>query len=395
MDRNPVRVLQIVDSLGMGGAETWLMEVIRLWASRSSATVDFLLTSGRKAVFDDEARLLGSRLHYLQYGRRHFATFVREFRQILRRGRYDAIHDHQGYISGWHFVIGTGLLPPVRVAHIHNAAYQLRTDFGATVTRRCGVRLGKAFVSRFATHITGTSRHVMLEYGYRMRQGGGTLIAPLYCGFDAGRFRVGHQESARSLRQEFGWSTDTKAILSVGRMDPSPDFGHPRNQKNSGFGVAVAIECARRDPRFCMLVVGERQEPTATALERRVHQAGLSGRILFLDVRRDIERLMLGADILLFPSRGEGLGMAAVEAQAAGLPVLVSKTVPTEIAVVPGLVSFQELDAGVSQWASEVLRLVKHQPNRTYANDRVAASPFAIEHSARALLRLYREGELN
>lgn len=69
-----------------------------------------------------------------------------------------------------------------------------------------------------------------------------------------------------------------------------------------------------------MILAGE-PSPATSVLERRVAEAGLSGRILFVGIRSDIHRLMLGSDLLLFPSRGEGLGMVAVEAQAAGLPV--------------------------------------------------------------------------
>ena len=55
----PVRVLQIIDSLGMGGAETWLMEVLRLWSKSGVCRIDFLATSGNPGIFDDEARQLG------------------------------------------------------------------------------------------------------------------------------------------------------------------------------------------------------------------------------------------------------------------------------------------------------------------------------------------------
>jgi hypothetical protein len=56
------RVLQIVDTLGMGGAETWLMEVLRLWSKTGAASMDFLLTGGRREIFDEEARCLGANL---------------------------------------------------------------------------------------------------------------------------------------------------------------------------------------------------------------------------------------------------------------------------------------------------------------------------------------------
>jgi glycosyltransferase involved in cell wall biosynthesis len=112
-------------------------------------------------------------------------------------------------------------------------------------------------------------------------------------------------------------------------------------------------------------------------------------------VRQDIGRLMAGADALLFPSRGEGLGMVAVEAQAAGLPVLASAAAPRECVVIPELVRFQSVDDGVAAWAGQLLGMTQApRIDPVVANSRVAASPFSIAHSAAALERLYRDGVL-
>ena len=103
---------------------------------------------------------------------------------------------------------------------------------------------------------------------------------------------------------------------------------------------------------------------------------------------------MIASDVLLFPSRGEGLGMVAVEAQAAGLPVLASSAVPRECVVVPGLVRFQKLEAGASQWAADLLELAEGPRDAIAANRTVAQSPFAIANSAQALLKLYATASL-
>src|SRR5262249_47770674 len=100
------------------------------------------------------------------------------------------------------------------------------------------------------------------------------------------------------------------------------------------------------------------------------------------------------SDLLLFPSRGEGLGMVAVEAQAAGVPVLASTAVPRECVVVPDLVHFQDLNVPVENWVDDALRLATRPRNGVHGNARVAASAFSIENSARALLDLYGKGIL-
>src|ERR1019366_6831360 len=172
------------------------------------------------------------------------------------------------------------------------------------------------------------------------------------------------------------------------RMDPSADVGHRRSQKNSGFAVSVGIECARRDARVRMVFAGERSS-AVPILERRIAAAGLEGRIQFVGMRKDIERFMLASDVLLFPSRGEGLGTVAVEAQAAGLPVLASPAVPRECVVVPELVRFKEVEAGEAVWAADLLQLAARSRNILGANQKVAVSAFAIRNSAQAHISLY------
>ena len=253
----PIRVLQVIDSLSMGGAETWLMEVLRLWSKSDVCRIDFLATSGKPGIFDEEARRLGAQIHYMRYGRANVSQFARQFRQLLRKEQYHAIHDHQDYTSGWHFLMGGSALPPVRVTHVHNPAYQIRNNYGVTLSRRLTARGGMALVARYSTHITGTSRQVIAEYGFDASRFRRIPKAALYCGFDPARFLGDPVAAKASVSHEFGWPEDTKIILFAGRIDRSPDLGHPQNHKNAGFAVSVGIECARRDRRVRMLLAGK------------------------------------------------------------------------------------------------------------------------------------------
>jgi glycosyltransferase EpsF len=377
----------------MGGAETWLMEVLRLWSKTKVCQLDFLATSGHPGIFDKEARQLGAQVHYIRFGRGQLLQFATEFRRILRTGEYDAIHDHQDYASGWHFLMGGDTLPPVRVTHVHNPSYQILNNYGVTVSRRFAAQIGKRLIAHYATHITATSRQVINEYGLDASTFSRIPKAPLHCGFDTARFQGNFAEMKACICQEFGWPQDAKIILFAGRIDDSAELGHPHNHKNSAFAVSVAISCARRDPSVRMLLAGARSR-AVPLLEERIAVAGLKESIRFAGIRNDIERLMAGSDVFLFPSRGEGLGMAAVEAQAAGLPVLASDTVPPECIVVPELVHFKKVLLGEEAWAVEVLRLAERPRNNLDANRRVAVSEFSIEKSCRRLLQLYALGRL-
>lgn len=391
---NPIRVLQVIDTLGMGGAETWLMEVLRFWSRSGDVCSDFLLTSGNRGLFDDEAHCLGARLFYLPFARRTLPRFIWEFRRILREGEYAAVHDHQDYASGWHFGLGGRWLPQLRVTHVHNPSYQITHNYGISLARRLTARVGKRLVQRNATHIAGTSRQILTEYGFFEPAFQRIPKGALYCGFDPSRFNCPRDASATELRKEFGWPRDSRIVLFAGRIDQSPDRNHARNHKNSAFAVDVGIAVARRDSKVYMILAG-RCSAATPVLEARIADAGMAGRIRFLGIRGDIGRLMRGSDVLLFPSRAEGLGMVAVEAQAAGLPVLMSTTVPEESIVVCELVRRLDLCEGEGLWATNLLDLLKGTlVPMGEANRRVRESMFAIENSAKALRQLYENGIL-
>jgi glycosyltransferase involved in cell wall biosynthesis len=91
----------------------------------------------------------------------------------------------------------------------------------------------------------------------------------------------------------------------------------------------------------------------------------------------------------------EGLGMVAVEAQAAGLPVLASDTTPREGVVVSELVNSFPLAESAESWAKEVLRILD-QPTRParFCNQAVRDSGFSIENSAARLLDIYGASSL-
>ena len=342
-------------------------------------------------MLDGEAIALGATIHYLPFGRSSLPRFAAGFRRILRDGGYDAIHDHQDHASGWHYLIGVGRLPAVRITHVHNPAYQIRNNYGVTAGRRLTGQVGKRLVAGYATHILGTSREAITACGFDAPAFGRTPKAALYCGLDPDRF-VASPAARASVRAEFGWSGDAAIVLFAGRFDVSAELGHPRNHKNSGFAVDVAIDCARHDPGVRFVFAGPFSEATPI-LRARIEASGLGERIVFAGVRRDIGRLMGGADALFFPSRAEGLGMVAVEAQAAGLPVLASNGVPQECVVVPELVRFLAVATGAAAWRDALLAMVRApRVDPTLANRRVAASPFAVAHSARSLTELYRSG---
>lgn len=390
--RKTLKILHVISNFGVGGAEVWLIALLRYYKEHSHELgveihTDIFLTNGFRDCLDEEAERLGAKLIYARYSRKTLPSFIRKWRRTLATGCYDAIHDHQEFTAGWHFLFGTGHLSLVRAVHLHNAiGHQISYSKG--LLRRQTINVGNFLVARNATHLLSTSRALISQQGFDELSAARHLPKKaVYCGFDPLRFAGAAQVARQDVAKEFGLLADSKVMLFVGRLDSHPV--EEMNVKNPGFCLDVARICAMGDPNFFCLIAGGGQS-MLDLLQERINGWNLEFRIRLLGARTDVPRLMLAADILLFPSLAEGLGMVAVEAQAAGLPVIASDAVPRECQVVEGMVDFMPLSAGVESWAKLVLEKVNaSKPDHHVANQAVMNSPFSIANSAKSLLDIY------
>ena len=385
--RRDLKVLFVTSALGVGGAEVWIMALLEYLAASGelngvSMKIDICMTSGRTAHFDKRAEELGARLFYIEYSRRNMREFVTRFRKILDDGEYDVIHDHQDYHAGWHFLTALGHLPRKRVVHIHNTYRVISSVQGRTPARRLTLRAGKWLVSRLATDVMGTSQQVLADYGFTGPKPRSSVVR---CGFDVSDFATSRERVRAEVRREFGWTDQAKVMLFVGRLDGS------FNQKNHPFAVEVAAAMAGRDPNFKLLLAGSGDDALRAA-RQMIETRKLGDAIKFLGHRSDIARLMVSADLLLFPSIAEGLGMVAVEAQAAGVRVLASDAIPRECAVIPDAVTFMPLDSGPDAWAAKAEFLIDlPAPDHSEWNQNVRASAYSIQQSAANLMAVYTQ----
>ena len=388
-----LKILHVISNFGVGGAEVWLIALLRYFKEHAESLgvqveSDVFLTNGVRDRLDDEAESLGAKLFYARYSRNTLPSFIAQWRRTLAEGNYAAIHDHQEFTAGWHFLFGMGRLPSVRIAHLHNAMSH-QTNYGTGWVRKKTIVLGNRLIAGSATHLLSTSRRLITEQGFDDMPSARRLPKlAVHCGFDSRRF-IGDRAIARQeIGVEFNLNPEARVMLFVGRLDSNVDDA--LNAKNPSFCLEVARVCAAWNPDFVCLLAGG-GDARRHILEKRVEGWGLGARIRLLGARSDVPRLMLGADVLLFPSLFEGLGMVAVEAQAAGLPVIASDAVPRECSVVEGMVDFLSLSAGAEHWANAVLaKLGEPKPDHRLANQQVAASPFSIEYSAKKLVEIYR-----
>jgi len=368
-----VRILHVVGGMNLGGVETWLMNILRN-IDRKRYRMDFLVHTAQPCVYDDEIRSLGSKVIPCLHPRRPLA-YARNFVRCLRRhGPYDLVHSHVHLFSGYVIQLARSVGVRGRISHSHNDTSRQRQGpldrlYRATM---------RGWLRHHSTERLACSRQAAAAlYGDVGKSD--KLYKVVSCSRDLSPFRSRIDKS--SVRAELGIPADAFVVGHVGSFT---------EQKNHFLWIEVAGEIARRDANARFLLVGDgKLRPT---IEKRAEQLEMSDKVVFAGTRADVPRLLLGAmDLFLFPSLWEGLGLAVVEAQAAGLPCVLAESVPPEADAVSSLVRRLPLSASPFEWADSIQKAVLTQPSidRREALAMVEQSPFNILTGVKAMETIY------
>jgi glycosyltransferase involved in cell wall biosynthesis len=370
--RRTIRVLHVLGSLNPGGVETWLMNVLR-HIDRDRFALDFCTFGPEPGVLAPEAERLGARVISCPKGK-NIWSLGRRFRKILRAGHYDVVHSHVHYFSGvvlrWAAAEGV----PACIAHAHTTNDGKPTG----ALRRAYRSQMRTWLLQNSTVCLAASRGAASLFGAAWESDPRCHV--LYYGIDLLPFLVAVNRA--EVRKELGIPSNAPVIGHAGRFVEA---------KNHRFLLQVAQEILNNRPNAHFLLVGD--GPLREEIEPRARALARGDQIHFTGARSDVPRLLLAAmDVFLFPSLWEGLGLALAEAQAAGLPCLVSDAVPRDAVVIPELVHFCPLAKSAQVWARSVLTLLSQSPqDRNHCLSAFERSPFRVERSVERLSELYSE----
>ena len=367
------RVLHVLGSLNPGGVETWLLELARQ-SGDSGWAFDFCLLGAEDGLYEDELERRGSRIWRCPVRRPEL--FTARLYRLLRRTKYDIVHSHVHYFSGWVLRVARAAGVPIRIAHSHNShdggsRSWPRLIYGSLMKSllRRSMNLGLACSAPAAEALFGTSHKK------------NPAVRSVPYGIDVEKFRRLHPDRTR-LRNEIGVPAGAPVVGHVGRLEP---------QKNQDFLLEVAAATATVMPQARFVIVGEGR--LRERLEAKAEELGLLPRIRFAGQRRDVSELMVGLfDAFLLPSLHEGLPLVALEAQAAGLPLLMSDVITDEAVVLPQITCRYSLESGPVRWAMGLRGMLESKRlSPSEACRHLAEKGFGIGASLKSLTAHYDE----
>lgn len=369
---SPIRILHVFGRMGRGGAETWLMNVMR-HMDRQRYAFDFLVHQPEPGEFDDEIRSLGGTIHVVP-SYRDPLRYPRELGAVLRRGDYDIVHSHVSFYSGFILACARMLGIRARIAHSHTSVPEeydpawrwlykraMRASLHASATRGVGCS-SKAVAALFGPGWRSRDKYDVLFYGY-----------------DFNRFSALTPELRAATRSSLDVAEGERIIGHIGRLVT------PKNHPFILDLAAASRARGRTGERFVLVGDGELRPQ----IEQEIAARGLADKIVMTGQRSDIPALLCSFDVLILPSLWEGLPVTILEAQAAGIRCVMSDRVTDEVIVHNVL---QRPLGDPDAWLAAIDELCARPPMPAQeALARMSRSPFGIEQHLVQVEQLYEE----
>lgn len=393
----PIRVLHVLGGVGLGGAESRIMDLYRQM-DREEIQFDFLIHSSavksgfcelqrdgaclkqdakndkcvrKKQFYDEEILSNGGRIYVLpKFKVYNYISYRRAVRDFFR-------HHHEFRVVQGHMTSTASIYLPiakrsgisVTAAHARNAGVVRGPKGMATRFFRRGLA-DKADVLFACSTLAGED-----VFGQKAMEQGRVKI--IHNAIDVKRFTY-HEEERKKTREALGIA-DALVLGHVGRFD---------YQKNHPYLLEVFAAVSRKRPDSVLLLLGE--GAARPAMEERCRELGIAERVRFLGNRKDTERYYQAMDVFLLPSFFEGLPGVLVEAQAAGLACIVSDTVTRE-AQATDLVTWLSIDDPPERWADEVIKRAAYVRRNTVKE--LTKAGFDVRTQAVGYRAFYQNGE--
>jgi Glycosyltransferase len=359
--------------------ENWLFRIMRDSRTRyPDFHWTFYCAHGQPGRLDSAVRELGGDVIHSPVPIGATRKFVSELHNTIERGHYDVIHAHHDIVSAVYLIASARTRVRRRVVHVHNTSMDLPTP--SKVKKTLAWEPMRRVVLTMADRIAGISRDALASMILSAPPKPGRDVV-VYYGIDTEKFKAPRRSPAET-RAMIGVSPDAKLILFAGRMT---------EYKNPRFVVDVLAGISGEIPNVVAAFAGVGPESEAVIAHAR--DANLSHKVRVLGWRDDLPELMLASDLLLWPGQEtpkEGLGLGVVEAQAAGLPIIMSRSVPEDAIVIDEIVSVLPLASGAEAWAREAIRILTGTHlSGAEALSQIEASHFSLRAGTDNVMALY------
>lgn len=357
-----IKVLMLVPNLFVAnGVASFVMNYLRN-LNHDEVQVDIVSYKEGDSVYYAEVEAAGGKMFFLP-GIKNLPEHVKVCNKILSDGRYDIIHDNTLHISIPMMWCAKKAGVPVRILHSHNS------KMGETPAKAFRNRFFLPVLRSLATNYAACSQLA----GRAMFEDQEFTVIPNVIQTEKYRF---DPTMRKSVQQKMN-ATDKFVVGTVGRL---------AEQKNPFFAIDVFKCLLKNVPNAEYWWVGS--GPLEKSVQDYVNQKGLSENVRLLGSRDDVTSLYQGMDVFFLPSLFEGLSIVTVEAQAMGLPCVVSDVIPPE-AEYTELLKRCSLQDSIEAWVEKIRNTQIKKTERKQYQEYLSESVFSDVGCGNRLKKIY------
>lgn len=314
---NKIKVLYVINSLAMGGAEELILNICKN-ISKKKFLVEVVVLQKEMEPIGNELKEIGIEVHILKC--LHNPLDIRKtvkLINIIKKYKPDIIHSHL-FDSNFHARIA-GVLCGVQslVIHEHSTYHQKEKFFRFPV-------YADRVLARFTYKIIAISDAVK-NFTVRQEKIPENKFEVIRNCIPVDKFIKQDRASIKhGVREQLGIKQDSFLIINVASLT-----------KQKGHEYLLEAMASLKIQNTMLLLVGD--GPLRRNLNDQVKKLNLADKVIFLGIRRDIPELLAASDLFVLPSIWEGQGLVILEAMASGLPI-----VATNVGGVPEVVTERE-----------------------------------------------------
>lgn len=361
----PIRIAMVMGKMIGGGVEAVVLNYYQN-INRENIQFDFIIDSDSSVVPDELITGLGGRIYRIS-PYQHLRSYQRDLTALFKKNKYLIVHSHINTISVIPLRIAKKCGVPIRIAHNHSTAApgETRKNILKSILR--------LFSKKYPTHYMAPTRYAgEWLFGSEIAENE-LYILKNAVNVDLFSF---NKKVREEMRNKLGYQSDNIVIGNIGRMVW---------QKNQKFVIDVFNELQKINKNYRLILVGD--GPLKNSLMHQCQELGIEKLVIFIENSDQIADYYQAMDCFLFPSNYEGLGMVAVEAQIAGLPVIASTQVPLE-ARISDKFKLIDLKEEYSRWVNIIDKSVEME-KRCGHKEEAAKKGYSILLAANKLNKQY------
>ena len=325
-EASKIKVLEICGGLSTEGIGVFLLNTFEN-IDREKFEIHFALATKYKQVFENQIISNGGKIHRTyEIGDGMIGKLKHGINlyKLIKKEKYEVVHSHMDFFNGLNLLVAFLARVPLRISHAH-VANNHHPSFLATLY----YWVMRNLISLFSNKKLGCS---VAANQFVNKQG-----KVIFNGINIQKFRNKEQPFPENIV----FDEEKKNIATVGRIDDA---------KNPFFIVNIIEELKKINRNFHFYWIGFGS--LSKEVEQLILAKNLENEVSLLGTRNDVEKILNKMDVFILPSKYEGFGIVLAEAQAAGLPCLISENVPSDVNV--GLCKTLELEKGEKNWALQI-----------------------------------------